>query len=97
MKTKGLSLTSRALETVSPETMKQLVEDRKKEVRVEQFQIARDMNKTRLFSRTTQKRLRYTSSKRALETTTLTSFPYGYVPKNDLDELLHGLDLAISQ
>ena len=97
MKTKGLTHSAQALETLNPEAMDHLLTDRESEIRVKQFQIARDMNKTRLFSRTTQKRLRFTSKKRALDPNTLVSFPYGYVPECDLDDLLHGLEAALDE
>ena len=83
LKTKGISLTSAATKVVNSETIKTLVENKHAEVKVPQWQIARDMANCRVFNTTMDKRLAYSANKRRPIPGSLTgaTLPFGYVPE----------------
>ena len=83
LKTKGISLTSAATNVVNSDTIKALVEDKHAEIKVPQWQIARNMANCRVFNRTMDKRLSYSANKRIPIPGSLTgaTVPYGYVPE----------------
>jgi hypothetical protein len=66
LKTKGISLTSLALETVTEEAVVELAQGRDmgQALRIPQFQFGRDILRQRLFCRQFFKRFRFSSTKR---------------------------------
>jgi hypothetical protein len=101
VKAKGIQLSSDAMEVVTPEAMKNLLNHRHSRIHIPQFQISRDIAKKRLFNRDFNKILRYSSSKRWLapgKNRQLATLPYGYVATQQgraeqrLEELLQILN-----
>ena len=104
IKAKGISLSAKALELVTAETMEKLTGHPEMQLRVPQFRISRDMNKCRLYSQIIHKRFAHTSTKRIPRPggeERLKTLPYGYgadpTDADSLSQLLDAVELAISQ